>query len=102
MIWKKLLLSILVVGLAFAGEKDKPPLSDEPSVTVPDKCTFVRNETTTVDLTIPAIRTSMCMALHDELYDYEHSTLETIMDVWNNITDPFNDPQLNGRKVFIA
>ena len=94
MIWKKLLLSLLVAGLAFAGEKDKPPLSDESSYTVPDKYTFVRNEMTTMDLNIPAIRT---MALHNELYDYAHATLETMMDVWNNTTDPFNDPQLNGR-----
>ncbi|MEO0583127.1 MAG: DUF4856 domain-containing protein [Bacteroidota bacterium] len=82
--------SVVIVCLLCACERGIPS-----NVTVPSEYDFNRNGSSTVDVTEPAMRISMSMALLDELYDYENSTLESIMDVWNNTNDPFDDPALN-------
>ncbi len=96
---KTLFFLALIAGLFFSCEKDKSttPVDETPTYDfpVPDTYDFSRNSQSTVNLTEPGYHISMCMELLDVLYDYEHSTLEGIMNMWNNENDPFSDSELN-------
>ena len=97
---KTLILTVLILGsffiIIYEKEQANPDLySNQISFKVPMAYNFTRAGASTVDLSIPAFKISMYLDLLDVMYDYKHSTLEDILNVWDNTDYAFDDPELN-------